>query len=589
MKQFFKFLFASCLGTILASVIVVFLGIAMVGWFTKVAEKQVDIKPNTVLDLSLDYALPELTNNVQNFTFSLEQKDYVGLQDIITLLKNAEEDHDIKGIKIGSLSNLHGQATALALKEALDDFRKSGKFVVADGRYFDKTGYLVASSADHIIINPIGGVDFRGFASITPFFKDALDKIGVKMEVFYKGQYKGATEPFRLNKMSPQNRYQIREYLESIYALYLKEIGEDRNQTTDRLREIANEFLAQNAQQALQYGLVDEIGGTFAADDYIRKQIGLEADAKINYVSMDAYKKARGLGTNFSARDKIAVLYAEGDIVDGSTTEGVIGGEKYAKQLRKIRQDDKIKALVLRVNSPGGIIMASQDILSEIEQIKAAGKPVVASYGDYAASGGYFISCKSDYIISEPNTLTGSIGVFLMMPNFNGLLEDKIGISIDTVITGKYAAGFTSLLPLSDEEGRILQLQTDNFYDLFLSNVADGRKMSKEAVHEVAQGRVWTGEDAIKVGLVDQIGSLNDAIKKAAELAGLDDYRTASYPSIKDPLTRIIEQVTGQNSDDLIASKLKVKLGKWEPYLRELEFWQTHQGPMARLPFIIQD
>lgn len=587
MKQFFKFLFASCLGTLLASVILFFLAFAVVGWVSKMAEKTVVIQPNSVLDLSLDYQLPEQTNNLQTVSFSLEQKDYVGLQDLITLIQNAKDDNDIKGIKISSLTGLHGQSTALALKKSLDEFRNAGKFIVAEGRYYDQLGYLVASSADHIIVNPVGGIDFRGFASLVPFFKGALEKLGVKVEVFYDGQYKGATEPFRLEKMSPQNRYQIREYLEGMYSIYLKEIAGDRNQTEDRLRQIANDFLARDAKDALQYGLVDEIGSTFAADEYVRKKIGIDENKKINYLSMEEYKRVRGLGTDFKAKDKIAIVYAEGDIVDGSTMEGVIGGEKYAKILRKVRLDDDIKAVVLRVNSPGGSVMASQDILTEIENIKAAGKPVVASFGDYAASGGYFISCKSDYIVSEPNTLTGSIGIFLMIPNVNELMEDKLGVTFDTVTTGRFSAGFTPFLPLNDDERRILQQQTDNFYDLFLQNVSEGRKMSKEAVNDIAQGRVWTGLDAQKVGLVDQIGDMQAAIVKAAELAGTEDYRTTSYPRIKDPLTRFIEQITGQNTDDFITGKLRGKLGKWEPYVQELERMQSYQGPVARLPFMI--
>lgn len=588
MGQFFKFVFASCLGTLVALFIIMMFGwLIAFGLASKAASHNVSIKPNSVLKLEFNYPLPEKTNNFPQSTFSLEEREFVGLQDAIRLVAKAKDDPNIKGLHLKTGLMNAGQSTMLALRRAVDDFKSSGKFVTAYDKFYDQNGYLVASAADVVMVHPIGMVDFRGYASMIPFFKEGLDKLGVKMEVFYAGQYKSATEPFRLTQMSDQNRQQIKEYLNDLYAVFLNEVSVATDKSVDSLKIIADRFLVRNGEDALKYGLVDQLAYEDDAEKVIKEKIGLGEKDKLNLVSLEDYKKASGSLFDYTVKDRIAIVYAEGEIRDFVDEEGVVGGDKYARILRKIKKDDRIKAVVLRVNSPGGSIMASEDIAEEVLSLRQAGKPVIASYGDLAASGGYYISCHADKIVAEPNTLTGSIGVFMMMPNMTQLFNEKLGIRFDTVKTSEYAASFSPFLNWSDREGQIIQAETDRNYELFLSQVAKGRNMTKDQVHAIAQGRVWTGTKAKELGLVDEIGDLERALQIAAEASNLTKYSVSEYPAIKDQVTRIMDLLSGKKEDN-VNTIIKTKLGQLYPLWQMWEQSQQGRVPLARLPYHFQ-
>ena len=344
----------------------------------------------------------------------------------------------------------------------------------------------------------------------------------------------------------------------------------------------------ETADDAVRLGLVDAISYEDEVIDLLKSKIGLDKSKKLKTVKLKDYAKTANQHVDFKVKDKIAIVFAEGNIVDGKGEEGSIGGEKYAKVLRKIRNDEHIKGVVLRVNSGGGSVMASEDILREMNQLKEEGKPVVASFGDVSASGGYYISCQADRILCEPNTITGSIGVFFMAPNLEEMIQDKIGVKFDTVNTGKYSSSFSLVYDWDDKEGRFLQSMTDKHYEDFLDRVARGRNMTRDEVHAIAQGRVWSGRKALEIGLVDELAGLDRAVEIAAELAGLEKYRTSNYPKIKDPLIRMIEDFTGQESPIATEILVKQKLGKeYASYYEALTSLKELKGPQARIPFMI--
>lgn len=584
MRQFIKFTFASCLGVFLAfGVITVFFIILGVS-ATMQAPKPV--KANSILEISLDYSPPERTNNVQRAPFDLEQSDVLGTKEIIDLIEHAGNDDKISGIRLDPTLLMLGPSSAKNIVNALDNFKKSGKFIITYADYFDQGGYYLASVSDHIVLNPVGSVDFRGFSSIVPFYKNLLDKTGIKMQIYYAGQFKSATEPFRRTDMSPQNKLQTREYLEEVYAEFLNDISMNRNIPADRLRQIADELRSTDAEAAQALGLVDHVGYEDEAIDWIRDRMDLDESAKPNVINIEDYHKSASIDRG-TGRDRIAVVTAEGAIVHSEEEYGVIGDGHFTEMLEKIRRSSSIKAVVLRVNSPGGNILAAENILREIKLIQEAGKPVVVSMSDYAASGGYYIAASADSIFAQSNTLTGSIGVFTLIPNPHELLNETLGINFDTVRTARHSASFTPFFEWSEEEHNYFKTRTDDFYELFLTKVAEGRKMTVEEVDDVAQGRIWTGNKALELGLVDRIGGLNDAIQSAASLADLSEYRITEYPKLADPWTRILNELANPNAqavaDTYIEHKLKQRVPHYES-IRELLF---NEGPVARLPVII--
>jgi protease-4 len=585
MRQFLKFTLASCLGIFLAFGLLFFIIIGL-GVSATMSSPKV-VKAKSVLDMGLDYSPPELTNNVKSNGMSFNEGDIVGFQDILKLIKLAKTDDNISGIFLDPSKMGFGPVTGHDLLEALEDFKESGKFVLAYANFYGQGGYYLASVADTIMLNPIGGVDFRGFASFVPFFKDLMDRTSLKMHIYYAGQFKGATEPFRRADMSPQNKMQTREYLEDAYGEFLNDIAGARGMDKSRLRDIADDLRSSDAEDALALGLIDMIAYEDEATAWMARRAGLEKGKKPERVSIKQYYSSKNLKKG-TGSDRLAVVYAEGSIAHCDEKYGMICDGPLVETLAKIRKSKKIKAVVLRVNSPGGSILAAENILREVNLLKEAGKTVVVSMGNYAASGGYYIACTADKIFASPNTLTGSIGVFTMIPNPNMLIRDKLGIAFDTVRTTKHSASFSPFFEWSGEENAMMKKRTDDYYSLFLEKVSNGRDMTVEEVNEIAQGRIWTGTRALENGLVDEIGDLQDAIKSAADIAGIDDYKVVEYPKLMDPLTKMIAEFTTQDIHVSVDGYFETKLRQQIPHFDDLKDLITAKGPVARLPVVIQ-
>lgn len=586
MGQFFKFLFASCLGFVLAAFALSVIGTAMLVQIATEAEKPAPIQPNSVLKLTFDNPIPEKTNNLDMDPFDFKNQKILGLQEMVRSLETAKEDDNIKGILLEVDGVYTGFATISVLRDALIDFKDSGKFIIAYSKYYTQGAYYLASTADEVHLNPLGMIDFRGFAAQVPFFKTMLDKVGIKMQVFYAGKFKSATEPYRRDNMSDENRLQIREYLGDMYNLFLQDISDTRNISVPELKRLADDYAASEPEQALQAQLIDKITYRDESIQTVRNKLGLEEEDKLNLVSLKTYHSSKPWSSNAKTRDRVAIIYAEGTIIDGSGINGTIGDEKYVKLIDKVRKDDRVKAVVLRVNSPGGSAMSSENIWRAISQVKEVGKPVIVSMGDYAASGGYYIACLADSILAEPNTITGSIGVFNMIPSTQKLLNDKIGIRFDTVKTGKFSHGFSPFIDLSPEEGRIIQKRTNMMYETFLKRVGDGRNMTRDDVHAVAQGRVWTGLKAKDIGLVDKLGDLDDAVKIAAGMANLEEYRITELPQPKEALQEFLEYFMDVE-DIRTRSMLKKELGSLYPHYQFVQELQSSNGMQMRLPFLM--
>lgn len=591
MNQFLKFLFASCLGTFLALVLLFFFSIwTLSGFAEKAMEKEkVAVKPNSVLELTFEMPVPEKTNNLQLDIFSFDQKNVLGLTDMVKAIHQAKEDPDIKGIYINTMYLAAGKATSSVLRDALLDFKTSGKFVVAYAKVYTQNAYYMASVADEVLLNPIGAVDFRGLSSMIMFYKGMLDKLDVQMRIFYAGKFKSATEPYRLDKMSDENRLQVREYVSALYQDMVADISASRNIPESELRAIADRFDGQSAQGSVNARLVDRIAYEDEAYDLIKSKIGLDKKEKLNRIKLEDYYDARVKKYDFSSKDKIAVLYAEGTIVDGEKSEpGDIADGQYVRMLRKIRQDDQVKAIVLRINSPGGSVLASENILREILLCKDAGKPIVVSMGDVAASGGYYIACQADSIFAEATTITGSIGVFGIVPILQKTMKENLGITVDTVKTGRYSAFGTPFYDFSPEESKIIQSRVEWIYQDFLEKVAKGRNMKVEDVDAIAQGRVWAGNKAKEIGLVDDLGGMDRALAAAAKLAGLEKYRISEYPRTKTALEQLLDKFDkNRTSDDEIrAWMLRSELGDMYPVYKTLQDFRKNQGVIqARLPY----
>lgn len=592
MKQFFKFTFASCLGLFLFTILSGIIGGVIFTRMAKNAQKAETVKPNTVLKVSLSNIIPERTNNVAINPYELNTDDVIGLQEMIGAIERAKADKDIQGLYLELANPQIGFAGMSVLRRAIEDFKdnKDDKFVIAYGDGYSQKSYYLASVADEIYMNPIGGVDFRGLSGTIMFFKDMLDRLGIDMQVFYVGDFKSATEPFRRTNMSDENRLQVREYMESLYGIMLEDISKSRNISVAELRKIADEYQLREAEDAVQLKFVDDLLYKDEMIDLLKKKIGLDEDDDIEAMSIAGYNKANPEDKNLRAKRKIAVVYAEGSIVDGQGENGEIGGDKYAKIIRDIRKDEKVEAIVLRVNSGGGSGFASEKIWRELMKAKEQGLPIIVSMGDVAASGGYYIAAPADKILVEKNTITGSIGVFGLIPSMADFLKTEIGITTDTVKTGKFSTGITPFYDVSEEEGRIIQQGVEEFYDLFLGRVAEGRKMDTSEVHKVAQGRVWTGQKAIELGLADEVGDLTKAIELAAEQAGISKYRTISYPVIKDPIQQIIDELTG-NDDKKVKSAsralIEEELGELYPYYEQIKEVRQMKGIQARMPYVI--
>jgi len=521
--------------------------------------------------------------------FDLEQKSVLGLTDMVAAIKQAKNDADIKGIYLHGSNLMAGKATSAVLREALNDFKSSGKFIVAYADFYSQSAYYLASAADSVLLNPVGAVDFRGYSSTIAYYKGLLDKLDVQFRIFYVGKYKSATEPFRFDKMSDENRLQVREYINALYDIFIHDIALSRNIPEAELRRIANDFDGRSPELALKAHLIDQIAYEDEALDLMKGKIGLDKKEKLNRVLLEDYFDAKGTKTDFASKDKIAVVYAEGTIQDGDEeTPGSIYDGRYVKILRKIRLDETIKAVVLRINSPGGSVLASENIFREVDLLRKSGRPVVVSMGDVAASGGYYIACQADSIFAEQSTITGSIGVFGMIPMLAKTMKENVGITYDTVRTGKFSAFGSPFIEFSPEESDMIQERINHTYEDFLQKVALGRHKTRDEVNEIAQGRVWPGNRAKQIGLVDDLGGLDRAVSAAAKLAGLEKYRTSSYPRTLNGIEQLMERFTkGKTKDDVQAAMMRSELGDLYPAYKAVQDFRKNSGIMARLPFEI--
>lgn len=569
MKEFFRGLLGSCLGVLLAMVLVIliFVGIGAVAASGKGGVKSAE---NAIIKLDLSMPIPEKTDNVQT-DFGSTATSHLGLRHIMRLIENAANDVNVKGIVINANSLQMGQATLLQLREGISKFKDSGKFVYAYADSYSQSSYFLSSVADSVFLNPNGDVGLQGYGTVIPFFKRMLDKVGVDFNVFYAGDFKSATEPFRREEMSPENRLQTKEFLTGMIKIMKAEVGKSRNINESTLDAIMTDLKGRNGKLALENKLVDGLVYWDQFETVVKKKAKLEDKDKINYLSLEDYNVLAELSEKGSYKNKIAVVYAEGDVLYNSPQKGTIDNKRYLKILDKIKRDDKIKAVVLRVNSGGGSALTSDIIWREIENIKAKGIPVIASFGDYAASGGYYIAAGADTIVASPNTLTGSIGVFSMLPNVKKLMNDKLGILFDSVRTHDLTLNLSSVYPLSEKEKLYITESTNDIYKQFLDRVAKGRNMPVDSVHKYAQGRVWTGSKAKEIGLVDEIGFLNDAITIAAKKAKLEsNYKIVEYPQIqKTFIEQMMEGIMKQQSGEE-EEAVMVKMNSETRYLYNL-------------------
>lgn len=582
MRGFFKIVFATLLAMILFTVIGFFVLIGIASSAASSEKPAISSKAVLVLDLSTPFKEQFQENPFGSF-FNKEETDIPSLYDVIRLLHHAETDSLVKGIYIQCATNPNGFAASEELRKALMHFKSSGKFVVAHGETITQKGYYIGSVADSIFCNPQGGLDFSGFSSDILFLKGMLDKLDIQPQIFYAGKFKSATEPLRETKMTEANRLQTSVWLGDLYTHFLLTIGAGRKKDTADLRALAVNGSIRTAYDAVKYGLIDGVRYDDQIKMMLSKKLNQEASAAINFVSLHEYKKASDYTTSGSKR--IALVFAAGDIVSGSGGDDMIGSDKFKNLLQKIRFDKDIKGVVLRVNSPGGSALASEVIWREISLLRKE-KPVVVSMGDVAASGGYYIACNADQVFANANTITGSIGVFSVVPNFQSFFKNKLGITFDGVKTAPYADMGSSDKPLTEAEKRFFQASVDSIYDTFKSRVAAGRKKDMVYIDSIAQGRVWTGVRAKEIGLVDRIGTLQDAIDAVASLAKMNknDYRIKEYPEKKTFFQQIMDGYKKSISSDLLKEEMGVDMYRTVQQVKQVRQWVGL--PQARIPFI---
>ena len=581
MKIFFKTFFASLLALFIFSLLgfLILLGIA--GSFSKEEQKTID--PNSVLVIDIAENFLEQTKSDPFSELVNKKKGKMpSLSELIGLIKNAKKDSTIKGIYIKCQQNPNGYASTEEIRKALIDFKSSKKFIVAYGETITQKGYWIGNAADEIYTHPQGGLEFKGFSYETMFLKGLLDKLEIKPEVFYAGKFKSATEPFRYNQMSEANKLQTGVWLNALYNSFLEGTAEKRKIEVATLKAIGNDGKIQSANDALQYHLVDGLLYDDQVKKLIAKKVHIKKEQSISFVSINDY--AASVAIRGASGGKIAVVFADGDIEMGKDQKGAIASDDYRILLQKLKNDASISAVVLRVNSPGGSSLASDIIWREIDLLKKE-KPVIVSMGNYAASGGYYIACGADSIYADANTITGSIGVFSVIPNVEMFMKNKLGITFDRVNTGQYADMPSATRTLNATEKGFMQSSVDSVYASFKSRVAVGRKKSVTYIDSIAQGRVWIGLDAVKIGLVDKIGTLNDAIVSASKMAHLKGYSIKSYPENKSFIEELINGY--ENSIKVKAIKEEIGVVQWETLQQVKSIQQMMGQPQTRLPIFV--
>ncbi len=577
--KFLRNFFASILGGLAAFTILFLLFLFIVGNLN--TEEVVTIKPNTVLQLKMDAKLKDYapkSDKPLDIILGINESK-MGLNEVLNAIENAKYDSNVQGISI-ELSNYGGGLSQLqTIRKKLAEFKEEDKFVLAYADVYSQSAYYLSSVADSVYVNPVGSVDFKGLATEVLFLKDFQDKTGVKFEVVRHGKYKSAVEPFLENEMSEDNREQTLTFLQSLWDAMVDEMGADRNLETDELNTIADNLGGRNAEGSVETGLVDRALYIDEYRDAVKTVVGKE---RLRYVSVKDYinsGKGRVLSTS---KDRIAVIYAQGEIMYGEGDENIIGQELMIKSLRKARKDNTIKGIVLRVNSPGGSALASELIWRELELTKKE-KPLVVSMGDYATSGGYYLACNANHIFAESTTITGSIGVFGTVLNLEDV-SSRFGINAEQVRTNA-SPYYSAFEPMSDEFRGVVRQGVEETYTTFLKRVSEGRNMDMENVDEIAQGRVWSGKDAVEVGLVDELGTIEDAIAYTAKLAEISDYSVRSYPDYDRDLEKTIGGIplVSSKEDILIES-----IGEEGFHLMSiLNTLKNQEGIQMRLPFIL--
>lgn len=585
MKQFFKMMFASALGAILAAGLLITLSIFLLIGISASMSQPTAFSPssNSVLKIELNGALSDQKTDNPYAMLLGEEDTKLSLTDILKAIKEAKNSDNIKGIYIEAGNLSAGSSSIDAIRRAITDFKESGKFVVAYGDQYTQGSYYLASVADKVYINPQGALLLTGMSSQTMFYKGLLNKLGVEMLIFKVGTYKGAVEPFMLDKLSDANREQISSYMNGIWDNITADIAKSRKITVEDVNHYADQgFAIALPEKALECGLVDELKYKPEAEEYVKELAG-QTDKKLKTVGVDKVRNIKS--KEGKSKNKIAVLYAEGEITEAVTSPYSMDKsitEKVAKELIKLKEDESIKAVVLRVNSPGGSAFTSEQIWKQVLELKKV-KPIVVSMGDVAASGGYYISCAANKIVAEPNTLTGSIGIFGMFPNMTGLFN-KVALTTDVVKTNTYADLGDVSRPMREDEKALIQSRIESGYDTFITRCADGRGMTKAAIDSIGQGRVWTGEQAIEKGLVDELGGIEKAIAVAAKLADLKDYKLVEVSGSKDFLKDLFEK----QLDEVKLNVVKQLMGEDFEYFKTLNLIKSAPAIQTRLPYDVQ-
>lgn len=587
MKDFLKYTAATIVGLLIFTIIIVAIGMMSIVGMIASGSSSAPISDNSVMVLSLNGTLEERSETDVMSSLMGGGTSSTGLDEVLNAIKKAKENDNIKGIYIeASAFSADSYASLQAIRKALVDFKKSGKWIVSYGDTYSQGTYYLASTADKVLMNPQGMVDWHGLGGQQMLLKDLLAKFGVKVQLSKVGAYKSAPEMFTADKMSEENREQITAYMNGIWENILKDVSESRKISVDQLNQYADSLITfDEPQNFVKYKFVDKLVYTEEVKDVVKEMLKIGKDDNINKVSLSSMVNAKGSRNDGEA---IAVYYAYGDVVDGAAgglSQGhTIDAQKVCKDLEKLMNDDDIKAVVLRINTGGGSAYASEQIWHSMKQLKAK-KPVVVSMGGMAASGGYYISCIGNYIYAEPTTLTGSIGIFGMFPDASQLLTEKLGVKFEEIKTNKFATFGSMSRPISEEEMAYLNRYIERGYDLFRSRVAEGRKMSVDEVEKIAQGHVWLGQDALKIKLVDALGGLDDAIKKAAELAKIEEYHSVAYPEAEGWETQLLNKF---NDNNYIEAQARLVLGEYyEPFML-LRTMNKQNAIQARIPFYLR-
>jgi protease-4 len=582
MKSFFKIFIASLLALIVFSILGVMVLIGVAASASSSDKPLIGSDAVLVLDLSKPYKETVQENPFASLTTD-EDFETPSLFDMVRLIEHAKKDANVKGIYILASSNVNGFAASEEIRKALLDFRKSKKFVVAYGETITQKGYSVANVAQKIFVHPQGGLEWAGFSSNLLFIKGMLDKLEIKPQIFYAGKFKSATEPLRETQMTEANRLQTSIWLGDLYNQFLYQTAAARNLDTALIRSLAVEGKIQTAADAVKYNLIDGLKYDDQVKNEITGRLNLAVNSKINFIYFGEYAKSVTLNES-SASEKIAVIYASGDIISGSGTDEQVASDDYKELIRKARLDKSVKAIVLRVNSPGGSALASDVIWREVSLAKKE-KPVVVSMGDVAASGGYYIACNANKVFANASTITGSIGVFSIVPNIESFLKNKVGITSDRVRTGPFADMGSMDRALTEPEKKFFQSSTDSIYNTFKSRVSEGRNRDLEYVDSIAQGRVWTGTRGLTVGLVDEIGTLSDAIEAAASMAKVKSYKLKEYPEKKN----ILEQLFNNYKRTVSLQLIESELGADQVFMmQQVKKVKSMIGvPQAKLPYAI--